>query len=89
MALGARQAEVLGLVLRQAFVLAGLGALVGLGATLAASKVLQGLLHGVQADDVLTLSGSVLVSMVVALAASLAPARRAVTVDPMVTLRYE
>jgi predicted permease len=89
MALGAQRADVLGLVLRQAFLLAGLGALVGLGATLAASKVLQGLLHGVQADDGLTLAGSVVVSMVVALAASLAPARRAVTVDPMVTLRYE
>jgi predicted permease len=89
MALGAHRRDVFGLVLRQSLVLAGLGALVGLGATLAASKVLQGMLHGVQANDGLTLGGSVLVSVVVALVASLAPARRAVTVDPMVTLRYE
>lgn len=89
MALGAQRRDVLGLVLRQSLVLAGLGALVGLGATLAASKVLQGMLHGVQADDAATLAASVAASMVVAIAASLAPARRAVTVDPMVTLRYE
>src|SRR5579872_3370432 len=89
MALGAQPAQVLGLVLRKAMVLALIGTGIGLAGSFAATPLLSDFLYGVKSHDTLTL---VLVSsllMAVTLLASYIPARRATKIDPMRTLRHE
>jgi ABC-type antimicrobial peptide transport system permease subunit len=89
MALGARAADVLRLVLRQGLapVLGGLA--LGLGAAAAASRVLRGLLYGVGGTDPITYAGVATFLGAVATLASYLPARRAATADPVVALRDE
>jgi putative ABC transport system permease protein len=89
MALGARAPEVLGLVLRQGLLLAGLGVLAGLAGALALRRVVAGMLFGVAPSDPLTLAAVAAVLLAVALVACYAPARRAANVDPAVALRCE
>jgi macrolide transport system ATP-binding/permease protein len=93
MALGAGGSNVLGLVLREGMVLVSAG--VGLGLVLSfllsflASRLLATLLFGVTATDLSTFLGVSALLVVVALAASFFPARRATRVDPLIALRYE
>jgi putative ABC transport system permease protein len=89
MALGAKQRDVLNMVLGQAAKLAVIGLAIGLFGALLATRVLQTLLFGVRAYDVANFAiiGFLLAS--VALIASFMPALRATRVDPMVALRYE
>ena len=89
MALGARKNDVLTLILGQAVGLAALGIGIGLVLSLAAMRVISKLLFGVNAADPLTFAATALLILVVAVAASLIPALRAIKVDPMVALRYE
>ena len=89
MALGAQPGDVLGMVVRQALVIAGTGIALGLSAGLALARLLSGFLYGIAATD-----GAVyvVVAVTVLTAASIAayvPARRASRVDPMVALRDE
>src|SRR6266850_37539 len=89
MALGARPADVLGLVLRQGMLLVACGLLIGILTSLAASRLVGTLLVGMSATDPMTFG---LISLLLAAVAALAgyvPARRATRVDPMVALRYE
>jgi putative ABC transport system permease protein len=89
MALGARTADVLGLVVRHGMKLAVIGIVLGLAGSWALTRFIEKLLVGVQPTDLLTFS---LVSIGLLLAAFLAcylPARRATKVDPLVALRYE
>jgi ABC-type antimicrobial peptide transport system permease subunit len=87
MALGANPTQILGGVLGEGLWLAGGGLIVGVVGALGLSQVLRGLLFEVHALDVLTfaLMGGLL--LLVALAASFVPARRATRVDPNVALR--
>ncbi len=87
MALGAERGEVLGMILREGMRLVLFGLLLGVLGALAATRLMAGLLYGVGATDPLTFGGVVLVLVVVAVLACLAPARRATRVDPMVALR--
>jgi putative ABC transport system permease protein len=89
MALGARRADVLRLVVLQAFwlVLTGEGA--GLAAAMILTHAASGLLFGVSSSDPLTIAGAIGLLTLVALTAAYIPARRAAKVDPMVALRYE
>jgi len=67
--------------------LAGIG--IGLVGAFAAARALSAFLFGVGASDPLTFSGVALLLLVVAVAASYIPSRRAMRVDPMVALRAE
>ncbi len=89
MALGARQGDVLRMVVREGAVLAGLGTLAGLGGALALARFLRGLLFEIQPTDPATFVAVAILLTLVALLACYIPARRAMRVDPMVALRYE
>jgi putative ABC transport system permease protein len=86
-ALGAPRADVIWMVVRQGVgvVLAGLVA--GLGAAAALARLLATHLYGVTAYDLLTFVGVPIVLLAVAAAASVIPARRAATIDPVRVLR--
>jgi predicted permease len=86
-ALGARRADVLELVLRQGAALAGVGLVVGAIGAFFLTRFLQGMVYGVSTTDPLAFSGVLVLLAVVALAASWVPARRAAAVDPMDVLR--
>ena len=89
LALGAKRAKILEMVLCQGLGLALCGAAVGLVGALIVARLMAGLLYGVRPTDPLTFVGVTLVLTVVALAACYIPARRAMRVDPLVALRYE
>jgi putative ABC transport system permease protein len=86
MALGASRGSVLGLVFGEAFPLVGAGLAVGLAGALALSRLLESMLFGVGARDPFVFVTVPLVLTLVAVAALLIPARRAVRVDPVRTL---
>jgi predicted permease len=88
-AVGASPRAVLGMVLRSAMRMALLGILIGAALTLAATRLMEGMLYGVTAADPVTFVGVATILAAVALAASVVPARRATRVDPMVVLRCE
>jgi putative ABC transport system permease protein len=87
MALGARAWEVTRLVVGHSLRLALLGAVIGTLAALATTRLLSSLLYGVQATDPVTFIAAVGFLLVVAVLASMAPARRAARVDPVEALR--
>ena len=89
MALGARLSEVRRMMVRQGMVAPMLGMLVGLAIAAAATRLLEAFLVGVNPLDPVTFAGVGLLLASVALIATLAPARRASRVDPVVTLRSE
>ncbi|MBZ4422631.1 ABC transporter permease [Myxococcus sp. RHSTA-1-4] len=87
MALGARRADVLKLVVGQALRRVGVGLGLGLTGALAAHRVMEGLLYGVGSLDVSVLSAVALLLLGTAWLASWLPARRAASVDPASVLR--
>lgn len=89
MALGAEPRQVLGMTVRQGLRVTVAGLLAGGAGALAAGRLLSSSLFGVDAGDPLTFGAAGLVLLVVALAASYLPARRAARLDPMVALRRE
>jgi predicted permease len=89
MALGAKRADVLRLVLGHSAKMALLGIALGLAASLSLTHLMAKLLYGVSAYDPLTFLAVAALLILVALAASYLPARRATRVDPMIALRYE
>jgi putative ABC transport system permease protein len=80
---------VLGLILKQGMLLVGVGLLIGFAGALAAARVLRSLLFETDVYDPVTFAIVPLLLAMVSLAACYVPARRAATVDPMVTLRTE
>ena len=89
MALGAQRGRVLRLVVGEGMTVGAIGIGVGLAAALAMSRVLAGLVYGVDVRDVRTYVAVAAGLAVVALAACIVPARRAAQVDPMVALRAD
>jgi putative ABC transport system permease protein len=88
-ALGARAADILGMVLSRGFALVGLGLAIGVVAALGGARLIRQFLFEVGASDIATFAGVVLFFATVALAACLLPAWRAWRVDPVVAFRTE
>ena len=89
MALGARAADVLGLVVGEGVKLALLGTACGIAAALATTRFAEKMLYGVTPGDPITFVGVAALLLVIATIAAWVPARRAAKVDPMVALRAE
>ncbi|HEX3435921.1 MAG TPA: ABC transporter permease [Pseudacidobacterium sp.] len=89
MALGAQPVCVLRMVLGEAWWLALVGVVIGLGAALGMGRLITSMLYGLKPYDPSTLAMAGLLLILVALAASWIPARRAASVDPMQALRHE
>jgi predicted permease len=89
LAVGADRSDVLRLVLGQGAALAIAGAVIGSIAALAVTRYLRSLLFGVEPIDLLTISSVAVLLLVVAMASSFIPARRAMQLDPSVALRDE
>jgi predicted permease len=89
MALGASRRNITRMVVRQGVKLAGFGIGAGLVASLAATRLIHGLLYGVSPMDPVTFVAVPSLLLTVSLLACLLPARRAASVDPMEALRTE
>ena len=89
MALGAGRGNVFGLVLGQSARVAFGGILIGVAAAIAVTRLVSGFVYGVPPTDPLTFAGALLVFLGVTLLACHIPARRAMRVDPFVSLRYD
>jgi ABC-type antimicrobial peptide transport system permease subunit len=89
MALGATPASVLAMVAGETLLLAVIGAAIGLGGTVAASRLRARFLYGVRPSEPGTVAGVAIAMVAVVLGSGLVPARRAMSVDPMVALRQD
>jgi predicted permease len=89
MALGAQRRRVLGLVMGEVTLVAGIGLAIGLPGSVALGMLLSSQLFGISPADPLTLGLATATLAGVALLAGFLPARRATLVDPMTALRYE
>jgi putative ABC transport system permease protein len=88
-ALGAGRGDVIGLVLGQGMLLAGLGIGIGIAGALALTRLLEAYLYQVNPTDPIAFAATTLLLAGVAMLACGIPARRATRVDPMVALRNE
>lgn len=89
MALGAGRGDIVSLVLRDALSRVGIGVVIGVGGALAAARLIASALYLVSPADPVTLLAAVMIVAVVGILAAYVPARRALRVDPMTTLRSE
>jgi len=88
-AMGASRKDVLRLVMGDGMIIALAGAGVGLAAALGLTRLIAKMIYGVSASDPLTFAGVAILLMGVALLACYVPARRAMSVDPIIVLRYD
>ena len=89
MALGASGGNVLRLIVGYGMMLAALGVAIGLAGAFVVTRLMETLLFSISTTDPLTFAGLSLLLTGVALVACVAPARRAIKVDPMLALRHE
>jgi predicted permease len=88
-ALGADRRDILKLVVGHGLIMASIGLALGLAAAFGLTRFLSSLLYGIQPNDPATLLGVSACLIFIASLACYIPARRAMVVDPLVTLRYE
>jgi putative ABC transport system permease protein len=89
MAIGARQANVVRMIVREGFLLVGAGVGIGLAGSLALARSIRSLLFEVGSGDPITLGAVSLLLAGIALFACYIPARRATRIDPMLALRCD
>jgi predicted permease len=89
MALGARQRDVVALVVRQGMLLVASGLATGLALALLLAPAIRSLLVGIAPFDPVTFAGTAALLALVAGVATYLPARRAARIDPLIALRYE
>jgi putative ABC transport system permease protein len=89
MALGATTRDIVTLILRQGAGMIGIGVAVGLMVAFGVTRFFKSLLVGVSATDAVSFTGTTALLVLVALAATYLPARRAASVDPLAALRSE
>ncbi len=89
LALGAQRQDILHLVLGHGMRLAILGAGIGVAASLVLTRLIQSMIYSVTPYDPLTFAGVIVGLTIIAAAACYLPARRAMRIDPMATLRSE
>jgi predicted permease len=89
LALGARPIEMVWMAVRENLVLVAAGTVIGVALAAAGLRVLEGMLFGLSSTDTVNLLAAALVLLVVSLAATLEPARRAATVDPLAAIRAD
>jgi ABC-type antimicrobial peptide transport system permease subunit len=89
MALGSQRSSIVGLVLSSGLKLAAAGSIIGLAGAVAASRLLKSFVFGVSTLDPLVLVLAAVLVLMLAMAASLLPARRAASIDPIKALRAE
>ncbi len=87
MALGATPLAILKLILRKGIMLAGAGIIIGLAGALVLTRLMTSLLYGVTATDTITFAAVSITMLLVAMAASYLPARRATKIEPLDALR--
>jgi ABC-type antimicrobial peptide transport system permease subunit len=89
MALGASTTDTVAMIVTQALWVVSIGVVVGVAGAIAAARFIEGMLHGINPTDPLTLAS--VGGLVIALGAIAAtiPARRATGVDPVIALRKE
>jgi ABC-type antimicrobial peptide transport system permease subunit len=88
-AMGAQPGDILGMVMREGFMLAAIGILFGVAVAYAAARSMQTLLAGVRPDDLVTFSAAIALALLMTIIGSFLPAMRAVRVDPMTAIRAE
>ena len=89
LALGAARGEVVAMVIRQGMTVALIGTLVGLVIGVAVARVMRGLLYEVSPSDPYIFTAAAVVLLLAGFAASLGPALRAASVQPLIALRHE
>jgi ABC-type antimicrobial peptide transport system permease subunit len=89
MAVGARRRQVMWMVLRDSLILTAIGVFVGVPLAMLVARALTSALYGVKTNDALSYWLAVVGVTMVAIVASLIPARRAASVDPLSALRTE
>jgi predicted permease len=89
MAVGAQPGELKRLILGQGLALAAAGIAIGVAAAFVLTRLMSGLLYGITATDAATFAVIALLLMLVALVAAYVPARRAMRVDPIASLRLD
>ncbi len=88
-ALGAREGDVVRMVVGQALLLVAAGLAAGIAGAAALTRLVTSLLYGVKATDPAVFAGAAVILVVVSAAASWFPARRAASVQPVMALRWE
>jgi ABC-type antimicrobial peptide transport system permease subunit len=88
-ALGARRASIMWLVVRETLCLTLVGIVAGLGASLSLMRLINSLLFGLEPTDPVAMAAAFTLMLSVSLVAGYLPARKASSVDPMIALRHE
>ena len=88
-ALGATPGDIVSLILKQGLRMTGVGVAIGLAAAFAVTRLFKSLLLGVSTTDLVTFGATTALLVVVTLAATYLPARRAASIDPLAALKYE
>jgi ABC-type antimicrobial peptide transport system permease subunit len=89
MALGAGRSRVIGMIMKETSVMVVIGVVIGLSAIIALTRLMKSVLYGMSSLDPVSISGALLILVVVALLAGYIPAARAARVNPTTALRQE